>query len=406
MTPRLLRLAALSVTALLVAPAWSAVNAPAVLRVGTTGDYPPFSYRDPASGRWIGADIEAAQALGRSLGRPVQFITTTWSALLQDQVAGRFDIAMGGISITAARLREADYSVAYLQDGKTALTRCADAYRLGSLAALDRPEVRVIENPGGTNERFARQRLPHAALRIHADNLGVFDEILAGRADVMITDAIEARMQQRLRPGLCALHPQRPFEAASKAYLLPKGSSLKPAVDRWLRHELAAGEPSRRLDRWLSYPWSLGPTPAQLLAGLVDERLALMPDVARYKWNRKQAIEDLPREQALLESIKAQAPQYGLDPGRAVAFFAAQIDASKVLQRELFFAWQANGEGEFTTTRDLAADIRPRLDALNPRLLAGLAAFDGKAPRRAFGPLQATATSAAAVEAALAPLLN
>jgi chorismate mutase len=202
------------------------------------------------------------------------------------------------------------------------------------------------------------------------------------------------------------VHPDRPFDLSAKAFFLRTDSALLPAVNRWLTRAIASGEVRRGIDRWLNYPWPLPPSPTVALARLVDARLALMPDVARYKWNRRQAIEDLPREQALLDAVRAQAPQYGLAPERAVAFFAAQIEASKLLQRELFFAWQATGQGEFATEKDLAADIRPHLDALNPRLLAALAAVEGRAPRRAFGALTATATSAAAVQAALAPLLQ
>lgn len=375
------------------------------LRVGTTGDYPPFSYRETASGRWIGADIEQARSLAAALGRPVEFVQTSWQGLGSELAAGRFDIAMGGVSVTPERAKQGVYSRPYLADGKTPVARCEDARRFATIAAIDKPSVRVVVNPGGTNERFARAHFRQASLRIHDDNLSIFDEVLAGRADLMVTDAVEARLQQHLRPGLCAVHPDRPFERSQKAYLMRRDAGLTDDVDRWLRTEQASGRARRTLEAWMRYPWPLAPSPAQRLAKRIDERLALMPDVARYKWNRGQAIEDPPREQALLDSIKLQAPRYGLDPARAVAFFAAQIEASKVLQRELFFAWRANGQGEFASTRDLANDIRPKLDALNPQLLAALAAFEGRAERRAFGPLQATSISAASVDAALAPVL-
>jgi chorismate mutase-like protein len=379
---------------------------PGVLRVGTTGDYPPFSFRDARTGRYVGSDVEAAERLAARLGLRLALVPTTWQTLLADQAAGRFDLAMGGISITPERAAQAAFSVPYLRDGKTALARCADQWRFQRLAQIDRPEVRLIENPGGTNERFARLRLPQATLRVHPDNVSVFDEILARRADVMITDAVEARLQQQLRPGLCAVHPARPFDPAEKAYLLPRDPAVKGAVDRWLRAELASRRSQRRLEHWLKYPWPMGPGPVVTLARLIDERLALMPEVARYKWNRHQAIEDLPREQALLESVRAQSVRYGLAPERATAFFAAQIEASKVIQRELFARWQAEGQGPFETVTDLAGAIRPRLDALNPRLLAALAAVEGAVTRRSLGALEATAISPDAVDVAVAPLLH
>jgi chorismate mutase-like protein len=380
--------------------------APGVLRVGTTGDYPPFTYRDPGTGQFIGADLEQAANLAAHLHLTLVVVPTTWRTLLADQAAGHFDIAMGGISITDDRARQAAFSVPYLRDGKTPLVRCADQGRYTTLARIDRPEVRVIENPGGTNERFARAHLPHAQLRVHGENLSVFDEILAGRADLMITDAIEARLQQQLRPGLCAVHPDRPFDHSEKAYLLPRDSALKTEVDRWLQASLAAGRAQAQLDRWLHYPWPTPPSPAVALARLVDERLALMPDVARYKWNRRQAIEDLPRERALIDSVRLQAVERGIAPERAAAFFAAQIEASKVVQRELFARWESQGQGPFDSVRDLAADIRPRLDALNPCLLDALKAVEGPVARAALGALPASAISPAAVDVAIAPLLQ
>jgi chorismate mutase-like protein len=379
--------------------------APRVLRVGTTGDYPPFTYRVPSSGRFVGSDIALVQDLADHLGMELRVVPTTWKNLAEDLQADRFDLAVGGISISADRARLGRFSLPYLQDGKAPIVRCRDRRRFQTLASLDQPSVRVIVNVGGTNERFAMAHLARAAIS-RASNLDVFDEILFDRADVMVTDAIETRLQQQLRPGLCAVNPGRPFEPSAKAFYLRPDTVLLPAVNRWLSRAVGSGRVQTGIEHWLRYPWPLPPSPAVALARLVDARLALMPDVARYKWNRKQAIEDPPREQALLDAVKAQAPQYGLAPERAVAFFAAQIEASKVLQRELFFAWQAAGQGEFAAVKDLATDIRPSLDALNPRLLAALAAVEGKAPRRAFGALASTATSAAAVDAALAPLLQ
>ena len=377
-----------------------------VLRVGTTGDYPPFTYRDARNGEFIGADLDQAAALAGFLQLRLVVVPTTWRTLLADLSAGRFDIAMGGVSITDERAGQAAFSLPYLRDGKTPLVRCADQARFTTLARIDEPGVRVVENPGGTNERYAKQHLRRAQLRVHGDNLSVFDEILEGRADLMITDAIEARLQQQLRPGLCAVHPERPFDRAEKAYLLPRDASFKLEVDRWLHASLSSGRAQAQLDRWLHYPWPTSVSPARALAVLVDERLALMPDVARYKWNRKQPIEDLPRERALIDSVRGQAIERGVSPERAAAFFAAQIEASKVVQRELFARWQTQEQGPFDNVRDLATEIRPRLDALNPRLLEALATVEGPVVREALGVLPASAISAAAVDVALAPLLR
>ena len=42
----------------------------------------------------------------------------------------------------------------YLANGKTILCRADEADRFQSLADIDKPEVRVMVNPGGLNEKY------------------------------------------------------------------------------------------------------------------------------------------------------------------------------------------------------------------------------------------------------------
>lgn len=206
-----------------------------VLRVGTTGDYAPYSVWEETSQSFTGSDVEAAQALAKALGVQVRFIKTSWPALSSDLKAHRFDIAMGGISMTAERKRLGRFSNPYRMSGKVPLVRCRDQERLGSLQQIDQSGVRVIENPGGTNERFARQTLRNAQLIIHPENQSIFDELLKGHADVMLTDVEEAVLQQERHPELCAIHPEKPLSREFKGYWMPKENrQLQRRLNRWL----------------------------------------------------------------------------------------------------------------------------------------------------------------------------
>jgi cyclohexadienyl dehydratase len=223
------------------------IRASGVLRIGTTGDYKPFAFRDP-DGSYRGADVTMARLLAADLGVRAEFVPTSWPTIDSDFAAGRFDIAIGGVTILPAREKIAAFSTATLVDGKRPIVRCADKDRYTSIASIDQPGVRVVVNPGASNEAFARANLPHARLTVFADNANVFDEIVAGREDVMVTDGIEVDHQAMLHPELCAASVAAPFTRLEKAYMLPKDPAMVAEVDRWWAAQVASGVWAKALD--------------------------------------------------------------------------------------------------------------------------------------------------------------
>lgn len=379
------------------------VAARGVLRVGTPGDYRPYTEHDASAGSWRGSDVELARSLAAHLGVSLEFVPTTWANLMPDAAAGRFDVAVGGISITPERARAAFFSLPHAHDGKTALAPCATLSSVDELRELNRPDVRVVVNPGGTNEAFARQRLPKATLTVHRDNLTVFDELVQGHADVMITDAVEAQLQSRLHPGvLCAAHPDRPFDHAEKALLLPRDAAFKRAVDDWLSPMVKTGVVRSVQARWLAAP-TARPVP---LLDLIDARLAVMGDVARYKWNTGGSIEDPARERDLLAALTRQGEAQGVPAGRTSAFFEAQFAAARQLQHDLFDLWRAQKRDKLPPAPDLAKQIRPALDAISADMVRALASPDlpQQIAAARTGTLSETLLSRGAVQLALAPL--
>lgn len=222
-----------------------------VLRVCIPGDYKPFGFAKGA-GDFEGIDVDLMQSLAASLGATVKFVPTTWAKLLSDFTAAKCDIGAGGISVTLERQKQAAFSTAYMVNGKAPVARCADLKRFQTVADIDQPGVRVIANVGGSNERFARTHFKLAQLTIHPENVTIFDEILAGRADVFVTESAEAIAQPRLRPGLCGINPDRPLQYGEMAYLLPRNDvAMKAYVDQWLHLLKASGEYQQVVARWL-----------------------------------------------------------------------------------------------------------------------------------------------------------
>ena len=227
-----------------------AVQKSGKLRVCTPGDYKPFSFLRP-DGTYEGLDIDLVQTSAKALGVEIEMVKTAWPTLMKD-FTEKCDVAVGGISVTLDRQKTAFFTAPYMVNGKAPITKCENVAKFQTVADIDKPGVTVIENPGGSNERFARANFKQAKIVIFNDNTTIFDEILKGKADVMISESVEVIVQQKLRPGLCAVNPDKPLQYGEMAWLLPRGDpALKAWMDQWFHLAKMGGEYDRITGKWL-----------------------------------------------------------------------------------------------------------------------------------------------------------
>lgn len=222
------------------------------LRVCTTGDYRPFTHLDPKSGKYSGIDVDLARDLAKSLDAEPAFVATTWKNLVGDLSSGRCDVAVGGVSVTLERAREVYFAEPTREDGKTPVVRCEDKDKYRTLRQIDRPGTTVVVNPGGTNEEFARENIEQAEITVHPDNTTIFEEIIEGRADLMMTDASETLYQAEIHPELCSVHPEKPFTFSEKAFAVPRGDEqFQEYVDQFVHLAKKDGTYDRYEDEWM-----------------------------------------------------------------------------------------------------------------------------------------------------------
>lgn len=112
------------------------------------------------------------------------------------------------------------------------------------------------------------------------------------------------------------------------------------------------------------------------LVGLAAERILLADKVAAAKFGTTTPIEDPVREQQVLDQAAALAVDAGIDTDDTVEFFRAQIDMSKVVQRELHALWTKHPELAPAERPDLATEVRPELDRITVAFIGQLAATE------------------------------
>lgn len=223
-----------------------------VIRVGTPGDYRPFAIKTDAG--LSGHDIDVIEAMAKELGVKVEYVPTTWPNLMKDIQADRFDVAVGGITRNVARIRQIEMLPGYAPFGKVALVRAADKDKFRALADLNQSGVRVIKNPGGTNETFVLENLKAAQVSTHEKNAEIPALIAEGKGDVMITETYEALHYAKADPRLYAAFIAQPLTPPNTlGFMLPKDDAdysrvmefvwslvdsrggVKQAADKWLK---------------------------------------------------------------------------------------------------------------------------------------------------------------------------
>lgn len=186
------------------------------LRVGTTGDFNPMSFRDTASNSYAGYDIEAMTQLAADLGVEIEWVVAEWATITAGIAADRYDI-FSGASVNVSRARVAAFSVPYTEAGTVPLALSANADRFPSWEAINQSEATVAVSMGTVFEEQARAHFPDATIRAIQSPATGFQEVLSGRADVTITSNVEAGTLVARFPELRLLVPgaemrnRRPF---------------------------------------------------------------------------------------------------------------------------------------------------------------------------------------------------
>lgn len=376
----------LAIAAVLALPAAAEGERP-TLRVGTSGDYPPFSERireDPAE--YEGFDLTIARAYAADRDLVLQLVEFRWGELLEGLAAGRFDVAMSGVTVREERSVAGRFTVPVVETGAVALARAPE--RWNHLSDLNRPRVRIGVNAGGHLERVATAQFDRATLLVIPNNAAVLGALVEESVDAVVTDTAEVA-RWREQAGDIELEVLGPFTRDRKAYLVaPDRAELAADLDAWLLERERDGTLPRLRREQLGTSPTLNATTAHPLAALfaaMDERISLMPLVGATKRRAGLPLEVPEREAVVLEAAsqavlaaaaaRKTTPPSALEIGR---FYRAQMDAAKQVQ------WDSVRDPEAhwpDTLPDLDTALRPALLRIGERIASLLLRLPGNLDR-------------------------
>jgi polar amino acid transport system substrate-binding protein len=215
-------------------PTLKAIKARGELRVGLEAGYMPFEMLDKG-GELIGFDVDLARSMARKLGVKVKLVNQAWDGIIPALLTDKFEVLMGGMTITSERARSVDFCDPYLTIGQTVLLNKKLAGTITSYKQLNDPKYRLLSKLGTTGEIAARKTFPKAQFKTFELEADASIEVRNGRADAFIYDLpYNATIAAQFPDSL--VHLKEPFTHEDLAWAVRKSD---PAFKAWLNEFLA-----------------------------------------------------------------------------------------------------------------------------------------------------------------------
>jgi len=157
------------------------------LRIALEGTYPPFNFRDPASGQLAGYDVDVAQTVAMRMGLDPQFVLTEWRAILPALRAGRVDVAISQVIITPQREKAFDFSAPYLYSQSQLIVRENERATYRTLVDLKRRKLGVRQDSVFEQQAMAVPGIDIKRYPAVPENL---QDLAFGRIDALLDDSL------------------------------------------------------------------------------------------------------------------------------------------------------------------------------------------------------------------------
>ncbi len=169
------------------APVLAAIVERGTLRVGMSGDQPPFNVVNK-SGELIGLEVDLARALANSLGVDLELVQRPFGTLLNALDAGEVDMVMSGLTMTPERNMKVGFVGPYFVSGKAILTKDDTLANSQDSGDINKGTVRLAALAGSTSERFVQEVTPEAQLTSVQSYDDAVQAVIDDKVDALVAD--------------------------------------------------------------------------------------------------------------------------------------------------------------------------------------------------------------------------
>ncbi len=218
------------------------------LKVGMS-TFVPWAMRNK-QGDLIGFEIDVATKVAQDMGVEVEFVPTAWSGIIPALIARKFDVIIGGMSITPGRNLTVNFTTPYAHSGQqmAANKALADGFSVEDFNAAD---VTIACRRGATPCNVAQSMFPKASIARFDDDAQAFQEVVNGNAHAMISSAPKPRFWSNKHPEKLFMPTEDNLTTGDEAFALRKGDpDAMNFFSNWILVNTSNGWLQERHDFW------------------------------------------------------------------------------------------------------------------------------------------------------------
>jgi ABC-type amino acid transport substrate-binding protein len=167
---------------------WTAGPAPGEsLRIGTEGNYPPFSFLN-ADGRLTGFEVDLGNRLCDIIDASCQWETMKFGDLIPALLEGRIDAIMASVAITPERRKLLAFSTRYYS---TPIRFIAERNRTLTINPAQLAGLRIGAGKGTIHADYIARTLSAAVEpTLYADQSEMLSALISGNLDLVLGDGL------------------------------------------------------------------------------------------------------------------------------------------------------------------------------------------------------------------------
>lgn len=218
---------------------------PGKLIMSTNAAFPPYEMTDD-NGKFIGIDVEVAEAIAKKLGLELEIDNMEFTAALEAAQKGKADMVMAGVTVDPDRQMVMDFSDSYAKGVQVVIIP-----ENSEIKSLDDLEGKKIGTQMGTTGYI------YCGDDYGEDNVVAYDNgitavqaLLNNQIDCIVIDNAPAQAFVKENPGLKILDTE--YAVEDYAIGFAKGNTaLKEAVNKALAELIADGTVQKIVDKYI-----------------------------------------------------------------------------------------------------------------------------------------------------------